>query len=250
MADADAGLQCRGRRRMDAFEAHSVARRRLPAAVALLLFAWAIAAAPTDAGEGLREPATALDAGRLDRPVADRRMYATGMIGSSLGQSSAGVGSPLVAGQGACGVAVPRPVGDMRLELEARRRQPLSAGEPAGSPPPGAAPAAAAIAEEWTTMANVWRDLPLTSRLGVYAGGGLGVGTRRAAAAPASHAGLGWQAGAGATYAATERLSFDVGYRYSGLDSAGPRGAAGESELLFAIRIYEPFQGLRRDAGR
>ncbi|MFN9369480.1 MAG: outer membrane protein [Planctomycetia bacterium] len=225
--------------------------RRLRAIRGAIAVLSVFAAAPTDAEEGLREPTTAADPGRIDQPVAERRVYATGMIGSSLGQPATAVAGPLVAGQGACGVAVPRPIGDVRLEVEARRRQPLP-----GTPRPGATPAAAAVpvpavAEEWKTMANVWHDLPLTGQLGVYAGGGIGVGMRGPNAIdPAMRAGLGWQAGAGVTYAATDRATFDVGYRYSGLGAAGPHLAAGESELLFAIRIYEPLRGLWQDAGR
>lgn len=214
---------------MDAAGSPRVLLPPLAAAIALIV------AAPANAA-GLRDATVAVDADREDRPISARRTYATAMIGSSVGESPARAGGPLVAGQGACGVSVPRSNGDVRLELEARRRQPL------GSEP---------RAEEWTTMANVWRDLPLTQHLGVYVGGGVGVGIRRPSGADMPpRAGLGWQTGAGVTYAGTERVTFDVGYRFSGLEGAGPRTTAGASELLFAIRIDEPFRGLWRDTGR
>ena len=226
---------------MDAAGTPRVVRSPLAAAVALAL----CVAAPAGAATGLRDTTAAVDADRQDRPVAARRMYATAMIGSSVGESPAAVGGPLVGGQGACGVAVPRSLGELRLELEARRRQPLG-----GEPRPGVAAPGVPRGEEWTTMANVWRDLPLTRHLGIYGGGGVGVGIRGPAGDTAARAGLGWQAGGGVTYAGTERVTFDVGYRFSGLEAAGPRTTAGESELLFAIRIDEPFRGLWRDAGR
>ena len=214
---------------MDAAGAQRVLVRPLAAAIALVV------ASPANAA-GVRDATVAVDADREDRPIAARRTYATAMIGSSVGESPAGVSGPLVTGQGACGVTVPRSSGDVRLELEARRRQPL------GSEP---------RAEEWTTMANVWRDLPLTQHLGVYAGGDIGVGIRRPTDADMRpRTGLGWQTGAGVTYAGTDRVTFDVGYPFSGLEGAGPRPPAGDSELLFAIRIDEPFRGLRRDIGR
>lgn len=172
------------------------------------------------------------------RPV-ERRLYLTGMLGSSVGTSSGDPAVPLVAGQGACGVAVPRGSGDLRLEFEARRRQPLGGAAGGRAGPAGAG--------DWTTMANVWRDLPITGNLGAYAGGGVGVGLR--GPAEASRSGLGWQAGAGATYAATDRVTLDVGYRFSGIEAAGPR-ASPANELVFAVRIHEPFRGRRHDAGR
>lgn len=227
---------------MDAAGSQRVLLR--PLAVAIALFA----AAPANATTGLRDATVAVDADRQDRPVAARRMYATAVIGSSVGDSPNRVGGPLVAAQGAYGVAVPRANGAVRLELEARRRQPLGG---AGGTPAGTEAPSNPQAEEWTTMANVWRELPLTRHLGVYAGGGLGVGIRSPAAADMTpRAGLGWQAGTGVTYAGTDRVTFDVGYRFSGLEAAGPRTPVGESELLFAIRITEPFRGLWSDTGR
>lgn len=228
----------------------AAARRHSPSLFPVAVVVALAAAGTGSAADDRRAVAPAFDDGRLDRPVADRRMYATGMVGSTVGQSAAGATGPLVAGQGACGVSVPRAIGDMRLELEARRRQPLAGGGKPAGVTTGAAPSPA-LAEEWTTMANVWRDLPLTSHLGVYAGGGIGVGMRRSLPADAaSRSGLGWQAGAGITYAATDRVTFDAGYRFSGLEAAGPRMTAPASELLFAVRIHEPFRGLRRDGGR
>jgi len=232
---------------MDAAGSPRVLVRPLAAAGALVVFA----ATSAHAAPGLPDATVAVDADRQDQPVAARRMYATAMIGSSVADSPARMGAPLVAGQGACGVTVPRSTGKVRLELEARRRQPLG-GElrPSGTMAGTEAPPTPR-AEEWTTMANVWRELPLTRHLGVYAGGGIGVGIRRPTAADTMpRAGLGWQAGAGVTYAGTDRVTFDVGYRFSGLEAAGPRTTAGESELLFAIRIDEPFRSLWPDAGR
>lgn len=185
----------------------------------------------------------ALAAGRDPDRDGGRRLYVTGVVGSSVGQPAAAGAVPLVAGQGACGIAVPRPVGDVRLELEARRRQPLSGATPA-------ADTAAPAAEDWATTANVWRDLPLTRHLGLYVGGGGGMAVHRPTTAAPARSAPCWQVGGGVTCAATDRVTFDVGYRFSGIEAAGPRTAAPESELLFAVRIFDPFRGLRRDAGR
>jgi opacity protein-like surface antigen len=172
----------------------------------------------------------------------DPRLYVTGMVASS-GQwrgdgvpvAPTAVGFSGAGGEAAAGLAVPRPAGWLRLELEGRGR------EAAGSPPQAAA-------GDWSSMVNVWRDVDLGSRVGLYAGGGVGAGgvAEPAAAvtpaAPAVPAGLAWQAGAGVTYAATERVTLDLGYRHRAI---GP-GAPGDGEVLLAVRVFDPFRGWLR----
>ncbi|MFM8414784.1 MAG: outer membrane protein [Planctomycetota bacterium] len=156
-------------------------------------------------------------------------------------------------GEGAIGVSVPRPLGAVRLEVEGRQRAALSGTQP--RPVAAGARGAVAIAGEWTTMANVWRDVEVADHLSLYAGGGLGVGgyahdadatgpekARRVTA-------FGWQAGGGAAYAVTDRLTLDVGARLYGLGTGGNASTAvpPAAEMLFAVRIADPFRGwLRR----
>jgi opacity protein-like surface antigen len=168
---------------------------------------------------------------RLDEAFAaddaGRRPYVTGFVASSLSgrADAAGIGSAPFGGDGAFGVAVPRAAGDLRLELEARL--PRDAGG-------------------WTTTANAWRDLRLGGGFGVYAGGGLGLG-----AGPETSSGgaaLAWQAGGGATYALTPRVTLDVGYRLHGLEAsrAPTRGDAAAGEVVMAVRVFEPLRGWLR----
>lgn len=168
---------------------------------------------------------------RLDESFAAddalRRPYVSGVVASSASGpgSAAGLGGGPVGGDGACGVAVPQPAGDLRLELDARL--PRDDGS-------------------WATTANAWRDVRLGDRLSVYAGGGLGMGAA-AAASPGDAAGtaLAWQAGAGATYALTPRVTFDVGYRFHGLEGRSS-GAPGPGEVVMAVRVFEPLRGWLR----
>jgi len=169
------------------------------------------------------------------------QLYVTGMVGSSLGGHGAGGpgGNPargllaggMPTGEGALGVAIPRPGGSLRLEFEARG------------------------GDEWSTLGNVWRDVSLTERFGAYLGGGVGVGGGTAAAATPAAAGLDGHLGAGVTYAVNERVTFDVGYRFhagrlaaaqdalpSGRLNAGAAALSG-SEVLFSVRLYDPFRG-------
>jgi len=175
-----------------------------------------------------------------------RRLYVTGMVGSSLAMhggsdsrnmiSGGLLAGGLPAGDGALGVAIPRGVGDVRLEFEGR------SGLPSGGT------ADAPRGDSWSVIANVWRDLPITDHLGAYVGGGLG-----AAGLPTdagTRGGVAGQAGAGLTYAAHDRLTFDVGYRLhaatDGRSLPGGGAALASSELLLSVRIYDPFRSWAR----
>jgi opacity protein-like surface antigen len=175
------------------------------------------------------------------------------MVGSSLGGDAEGTAGGIPArglmsggmptGEGALGVAIPRPGGALRLEFEARG------------------------GDEWSTMGNIWRDISVTERFGTYLGGGVGAAGGRgmavaptsdgaAAAVPASAgaAGLDGHVGAGMTYAVNDRVTLDVGYRFhagrvaaahdavpGGRLTAGAAALAG-SEVLFSVRLYDPFR--------
>ena len=179
-----------------------------------------------------------------------RRPYVTGIVGSSLGGNAGpagegGIGdlaTPTVGGDAAIGVAVDRSQsrlkGAARLEFEGRTRS-RSGGTGVGQ--------GEASAGDWSTMVNVWRDVPITDHLGVYAGGGVGAGGVRGAAGE-SRSDVTWQAGGGATYALNERVTLDVGYRaLPAAFGAGRSQDAPTGELLFSVRLYEPFRGWLRD---
>jgi len=195
---------------------------------------------------------------------AHRRLYVSGMVASSVhGRAAEAAGSPpVLSGQGAMGVAIPRPLGALRLELEGRAASlpgPSAAPTTAAAPLPADNAAAAGSAgggstaesAGWVTTVNAWRDVALPAHVGLYAGGGLGMAsvTDPAAAGGRTSSGLAWQAGGGITYAATERLTIDIGYRVSAADLSGMgRGPAGgpTGEALVAIRLFEPFSGWHR----
>ncbi|MFM7138371.1 MAG: outer membrane protein [Planctomycetota bacterium] len=200
-----------------------------------------------------RSPPLAEEPAAEAAPPADSRTpYVAGMIGSSLsGGQAGGFGGTLLTGEGALGVAVPRRAGAVRLEVEGRQRAALSGPRRVGGPgdPP------AAVGGEWTTMANLWRDVEVAEHLAVYAGGGLGVGgyshdaDATGPAAASRVTAFGWQAGGGVAYAVTDRLTLDVGGRFYGLEAGVGQPSAGPpaAELLFTVRITDPFQGwLRR----
>jgi hypothetical protein len=180
----------------------------------------------------------------------DRTLYVTGMIGSSFATAEGGsLGGRLFTGEAALGVAVPRPAGAVRLEFEGRRRAALSGRRPL--PGSDGEPVAATIDGEWTTLANVWRDVAIGEQAGLYAGGGVGIGGyRQEFAAGTGETGgrvtdFAWQVGGGATYAVAERVTFDAGYRLYGVGAG--RGPEPAGEIVFAVRIADPLRGwLRR----
>jgi len=187
-------------------------------------------------------------AGDEASPADARTPYLAGMVGSSFAAGdSGGLGGTLLTGEGALGVSVPRPGGAVRVEIEGRQRAAVSGTRSAAD---AADRPAGEISGEWTTMANVWRDVAVADHLSLYAGGGIGVGGYAHAPSAGSEAAdrvvaLGWQTGGGAAYAVTDRLTLDVGCRLYGFEAGGGQPAAGTpaAEMLFAIRIADPFRG-------
>lgn len=216
----------------------------------------------------------------LYQPVAlgdvregDRRFYLSGIIGPSWGtlrvDDSPSANDPLFTAGGAAGVAFERESGRLRVEFEARYRDPIS-----GAFDDGNTLTSLRAANGWSTLVNAWRDIDLTDRLGIYAGGGIGGGGYGSlavqSAVPAenftingsgSASGFAWQAGGGVIYDLTQRITFDLGYRFFAVDSGSITATSAQpgvpiqtlnlgsgfsaSELLFTIRIYEPFRGWR-----
>ncbi len=203
----------------------------------------------------------------------DRRFYLSGIIGPSWGtlqvDDSPAVNDPLFSAGGAAGMAFERESGRLRVEFEARYRDPIG-----GSFGDADSSSSLRAANGWSTLVNAWRDVDLTNSLGIYVGGGIGGGGFGSlavqSAVPASNftidgsgsaGGFAWQAGGGVIYELAERITLDVGYRFFAVDSGSITATSRQSgvpietfavdsgfsasELLFAIRIYEPFRGWR-----
>lgn len=186
-----------------------------------------------------------------------RRFYLAPIVGASWGQllvqESLFAKENLFTAGGAAGVAITRPMGQLRIEGEGRYRDGLG----------GSLGVVDILAtDNWSSLANVWRDFGITENLGVYGGGGIGAGGYRFAYTAAGDefanfqgTGFAWQIGTGVIYAVSDRVTLDLGYRYY---SVGPLvacdcgGLPGDianqfvaNELLFTVRIYEPFRGWR-----
>lgn len=220
----------------------------------------------------------------FDSSAESRRFYLTGIIGASFATLTTGGAvtlggnsyptngsinqTPFTAG-GAAGMAFDRENGLVRTEFEGRSRD-LMQGRTNLFYPDGQffdRPQVRA-ANGWSTMANVWRDVDVTDSAGFYAGGGIGAGGYQLTAVypPPPTAGSGitqfaWQAGGGMTYALSERLTLDLGYRFFAIGTGSspvtaPETPVGQfggsmtssfaaSELLLSVRLYEPFRNWR-----
>lgn len=188
---------------------------------------------------------------------ARRRFYVAPIIGASWGQlivDGVSTGNPsLFTAGGAAGVAFTRPLGQLRMEFEGRYRDSYMTNVGA---------LAVGAGSNWSALFNIWRDFSVTEKLGVYGGGGVGGGGYRFIYSGSGEdfvngpRGLfAWQAGGGVIYAVSDRVTLDVGYRYYGTgigrgcdcpEAAVLQNQFIASEMLFAVRIYEPFRGLRR----
>jgi len=210
----------------------------------------------------------------LDSGTNGRRFYLTGIVGASFATGfrtieSAGdptdtvlLSDTLFTAGGALGVAIDRPSGLLRAEVEGRYRSPIQ-----NSYVDNGVPTTVRGTDLWSTLANLWRDVYLTERLGVYAGGGLGLGGARSNVTTTTAGGgtetfsqplttLAWQAGGGVTWLLSERVTLDLGYRFFALADVKDTfvvddttyystSAFSASELLLSIRIYEPFRNWR-----
>lgn len=250
--------------------------------------------------ETAAEPVVMADHGWL-RDVAfsrsvsapSQQFYVAGIVGSSFAtmtnsgtyefspgnfiSSRGACNDSLLTGGGALGMALSRRNGRLRFEIEGRDRGVLT-GDTAVDVSLGSSaiiqqPATATATDAWSVMANIWRDWNVTKSVGVYGGGGIGFGGYQYAAStdptaffPANTSGnvntFAWQVGTGVTWAASDRITFDLGYRFFSygngetplVETTTPPAsfygnavsAFTASELLFTLRIYEPFRGLLR----
>ena len=167
---------------------------------------------------------------------------------------------------GAAGIAFERDNGRLRIEAEGR------------GPDEFAVNFHCAAADGWSALFNVWRDFTVSEQVDLYFGGGVGGGGYRYSLAGSLASGSGpgpvlaygsnaqvasfaWQAGGGVIWNLSNRVAFDVGYRFFSIDQS-PATLTGfidgvpigsivlpqqftASELLFGLRIYEPFRRWR-----
>jgi len=186
-----------------------------------------------------------------------RRFYLAPIIGASWGQlliqDELFANGNLFTAGGAAGVAITRPMGQLRIEGEGRYRDGL--GGTAGVVDIGAS-------GNWSSLANIWRDFAITESLGVYGGGGIGAGGYQFTYAADGDelanlqgTAFAWQIGTGVIYAVSDRVTLDLGYRYYSVDPMSACDCGGlpgdianqfvSNELLLSVRIYEPFRGWR-----
>jgi opacity protein-like surface antigen len=219
--------------------------------------------------------------------VGEQRFYVTGMLGESfatlaeplyqeISRGSAINRSVFTAG-GAAGIAFERDNGRLRIEVEGRGRDDVTAGINQSLPEEFAANFNWAAADGWSALFNVWRDFSVSEQVDLYFGGGVGGGGYRYSMAGsvafpgeeavlsytgnAQVASFAWQAGGGVIWNLSDRVAFDVGYRFFSIDQS-PTTLTGSingvplgsivlpqqftaSELLFGLRIYEPFRRWR-----
>lgn len=202
----------------------------------------------------------------------DDRFYLAGIVGSSFGTLTSpdipSATDSLFTSGGALGYSWEVEEGALRLEVEGRHRDPIAE---ITTLPDGFSSASLSATGGWSATVNLWRDFDVHDRVTCYVGGGIGGGGYQFGVdqdfpiQDTSVSGLGtvtgfaWQAGGGIAWAITDGLTLDLGYRFFDLGAGGvmaqvaqsgvPIGttnvtsAFSASELFFAFRIYEPFQG-------
>ena len=116
------------------------------------------------------------------------------------------------------------------------------------------------LTNNWSVITNAWRDFMITDRFGVYGGGGIGGGGYKLGETAVNDptyvfstradGAFAWQAGGGLLWQVSDRLTFDVGYRYFQINVLRQEAFIlpnqfSASELMFSLRLYEPFRNWR-----
>lgn len=216
------------------------------------------------------------------RTAGEPRFYVTGLLGESfvtLSEPLYGeffdrrINRSVLTTGGAAGVAFDRGNGLLRVEVEGQGRDDVTAAFRDSVAPFFGADFRWAANDGWSALVNVWRDFTVTEQVDLYLGGGVGAGGYRyglagditivgvpfvTVASQAQVAAFAWQLGGGAVWNVSDRVALDVGYRFFSIDQADttlnlaafgvPAASMGlmqqytASELLFGLRIYEPFR--------
>jgi len=219
----------------------------------------------------------------LDAPVT--QLYVSGIVGASFAtidtggsrsfagsvlNQSGSVNETIFTGGGALGLALARPAGLLRMEVEGRARGPMSGSTDLFVDGVKATAMDVKATNGWSSMVNFWRDYFVTDALGIYAGGGFGVGgyqyslqaSPAAAFLPLTGSSpvttFAWQIGTGFVYEISDRVALDTGYRFlamtpestaiyvdNSIGLGSYSSAFSASELLLSVRIYEPFRNWR-----
>lgn len=238
---------------------------------------------PVDGSEG-DAPAPIMPVGIVDEPSRNR-LYVSGIVGASFATLTSGgdnrlsdsqfgqtgsINETIFTGGGALGMAIARPAGLLRMEVEGRARGPMIGQSRLTIDGDAITPLDARATNGWSALTNFWRDYSVTDTLGIYAGGGFGVGGYQySLATPANTAFVqlsgssvvntfAWQLGTGVVYEISDRVTLDTGYRFfamapgattlsatNGIGLGTYTSAFSASELLVSIRIYEPFRNWR-----
>ena len=190
--------------------------------------------------------------------VPCRRFYITGLWGPSFAnlnvpdRTSRNTSATIFTAGIAAGISLERERGRLRMEVEGLGRDYYSAAVDAT---PGIREV---IVNNWSVTGNIWRDFMFTERLGCYGGGGIGGGGYRFGASSPTSTTYGdlagafaWQAGGGLIFELNDQITFDVSYRYYSLGDIKPTATSlatefSASQVLFALRVFEPFRALRR----
>ena len=189
-----------------------------------------------------------------------RRFYITGLWGPSaatvdrVGPNAFNTSATIFTAGIAGGVSLERERGRLRLETEWLQRD-FYRGDPGGTLQNIVA------TENWSVLANVWRDFMITERVGCYGGGGIGGGGLTAVgdfgATPITRtyksSSFAWQAGGGLIYEVTDQVTFDVSYRWYQVNNlSGPNFGTNNdfrfaaSQVMFSLRMFEPLRSLLR----
>ena len=197
------------------------------------------------------------------------KFYVAPIIGPSFGtftnESLPSSTESLFTAGGAVGIDLHPQHSGWRFDFEARYRDPIG-----NMTTVSGVPVSVRAEQLWSTLVNVYRDVALTNSMDLYFSGGIGAGgyqthytgsntiTNTDVVGGRDVGSFAWQLGTGVAWEISRRMTFDVGYRFfeiggdttqlttlqSGViqSTNNIASAFSASEVLFSLRVYEPFQ--------
>lgn len=152
---------------------------------------------------------------------------------------------------GAFGFIIPTSKGQFRLECEGMSHDMLGVVTNSFQPPTPTFFYDVQLEDQWSVMANLWKDIPIKDDLDAYIGGGIGTSGGTITVndgvvfGQGRYTELAWQFGTGFNWHASDHLTIDLGYRFVNLGTAETTLFGGSGNYTADLTTHQLQAGFR-----